>query len=58
MCECRCVCVYVFGYVCVHVCVRARAFMCGGLGVGGKCDIFNVGVGVTVFVVVWAFSWL
>ena len=24
------------------------------LGVGGRCDIFNVGVGVTVFVGVWA----
>ena len=29
--------------------------MCDWLGVGGQCDIFNVGVGVTVFISVWAF---
>ena len=28
------------------------------LGVGGRCDICNVGVGVTVFVGVWALVWL
>lgn len=27
--------------------------MCDWLGVGGQCDIFNVGVGVAVFVGVW-----
>lgn len=36
-----------------HGCVSAGsacvcAYVC--LGVGGRCDIFNVGVGVTVFV--------
>ena len=35
----RCVC------VCVCVCV---------CDIGGQCDIFNVGVGMTVFVCVWA----
>ena len=29
---------------------RARACACVCLGVGGRCDVFNVGVDVTVFV--------
>ena len=52
MCLDMCVC------VCVCVCARARARVSVGFYVGGKCDIFNVGVSVTVFVGVWAFSWL
>ena len=38
--------------VCVCVCV------CVCLGVGGRCDIFNVGVGVNVFTGVWTLFWL
>ena len=34
------------------MCACASACLC--LDVGGRCDIFNVGVGVTVFVGVWA----
>ena len=37
--------------MCVCVCVLL-------LDTGGWCDIFNVGVGVTVFVGVWALFWL
>ena len=48
LCACECEC------VCVCVCVRACACVC--LGVGGRCDVFNVGVDVTVFV--WALFWL
>ena len=32
--------------VCVCVCARARACVC--LYIGGRCDNFNVGAGVTV----------
>ena len=31
---------------------------CVCLGVGWRCDICNVGVGVTVFVGLWALVWL
>ena len=49
---------YFCGYVlvCVRACVRAcvRVCVCVCFGIGGRCDIFNVGVGVTVLVAVWA----
>ena len=42
--------IYVVGLsLCVCVCVLDK---------GGRCDLFNVRVGVTVFVGVWALFWL
>ena len=32
--------------------------VCVCLGIGGRCDIFNVGVSVIVFVGVWTLVWL
>ena len=44
-----CVCVRACVRACVCVCVCVRACVCL-LDIGGRCDIFNVGVGVTVSV--------
>ena len=59
MCGCRWVCnsvgmrvdvIYVVGLsLCVCVCLLDK---------GGRCDLFNVGVGVTLFVGGWALFWL
>ena len=40
--------------MCVCACVRACVRACVCVCVGGRCDIFNMGAGVTVFVGVWA----